>query len=41
MRRSPEREKGREKTRRDVKEKGEIVGVLMEISEEILKLRER
>ena len=34
-----EREKESEKTRGDVKEKGETVGVLTEISVEIIKLR--
>ena len=37
-RRSLEREKKREKTRRDVKEKGETVKVLTKISEETIKL---
>ena len=36
-----EREKESEKTRRDVKEKGETVGVLTEISAEIIKLHKR
>ena len=38
MRRSPKREKEREKTEGDVKEQGETVMVLMETSREIIKL---